>query len=93
MNSSSNNSAIPAICTDPQRDNCSFYPVCVESRYHCGPSGYPIGYGLRYCEKFREERDKLSAEGQDWMLNTMLCLQRKLIPYAVGGSQNTTCED
>ncbi|KAL2011332.1 hypothetical protein VTN00DRAFT_4050 [Thermoascus crustaceus] len=90
--------ALPAICSDPQPDDCSFYPLCLESRYHCGPCGYPLHYGLEGCQAFWEQRDKLSPEGQDWMLKTVLCLQRKLVPYAAvdGGPQEfigtTTCD-
>ncbi|TFK37400.1 hypothetical protein BDQ12DRAFT_699122 [Crucibulum laeve] len=71
-------------CADPPRDQCSFYTDCLEARYHCGSSGYPIGYGLTYCQMFSIERNKLSSRGQEWMLDTMQCLQRALIPEATG---------
>ncbi|KAL1968216.1 hypothetical protein VTN77DRAFT_2051 [Rasamsonia byssochlamydoides] len=82
-------------CTDPQPNNCTFYPLCLETRYHCGPSGYPLGYGLKYCTKFSADRAELSAAGQAWMEHVMLCLQRKLVPYADGAVQNSnvTCEE
>ena len=35
--------------------NCTFYTQCVEPRFQCGSSGYPLGYGDRYCRKFEEE--------------------------------------
>ncbi|TRM58832.1 hypothetical protein BD626DRAFT_437887 [Schizophyllum amplum] len=79
------------ICADPPRDNCSFYSQCLEARFHCGPDGYPLGYGLKYCTKFGDEREKLSEKGQTWMLDTMYCLQHKLVPEAVGAS-NVTCD-
>lgn len=31
---------------------CSFYPQCVESRFPCGPNGYALGYGNKYCKIF-----------------------------------------
>jgi hypothetical protein len=77
-------------CSDPVPNTCSFYPDCLESRFHCGPSGYPIGYGLNYCDKFSAARSKMSAAGQTWVTNTMLCLQRDLVIYG-DGSQTTTC--
>jgi Phosphomannose isomerase type I len=40
-------------CSDSPYGQCSFYAYCLEARYHCGPNGYPIGYGLKYCEKFK----------------------------------------
>jgi len=80
----------PAECFNPPPDSCSFYFDCLESRYHCGPSGYPIGYGQKYCEKFVSSRNELSARGQVWMLATMHCLQMALVPEATA-NQGTTC--
>jgi hypothetical protein len=77
-------------CSDPKPNSCSFYPDCLEARLHCGPSGYPIGYGLYYCEKFSALRSQMSAAGQAWVTNTMLCLQSDLVVYG-DGLQTTTC--
>lgn len=82
----------PTLCTDPPRDNCSFYASCLETRYHCGPSGYPIGYGQKYCQKFSDERSLLSSKGQTWMIDTMHCLQEALVPD-VTRSATETCEE
>jgi len=80
-------------CSNPPRDNCSFYSTCLESRYHCGPEGYPIGYGQHYCQKFSDERSKLDAKGVTWMLDTMQCLQRFLVPEATAAADAaTTCD-
>jgi len=83
------------ICSEPERDNCSFYATCLEPTYQCGESGYPIGYGQKYCTAFSDQRDKLTPEpGQVWMLDTMQCLQRFLVPeatHAEGAAQ--TCEE
>ena len=35
--------------------NCTFYTQCVEPRFRCGSSGYPLAYGDRYCRKFVQE--------------------------------------
>lgn len=32
--------------------SCTFYSSCLEPLYHCGTDGYPIGYGLHYCDRF-----------------------------------------
>jgi hypothetical protein len=77
-------------CSDPKPNSCNFYSDCLEARLHCGPSGYPIGYGLYYCEKFSALRSQMSAAGQAWVTNTMLCLQSNLVAYG-DGSQTTTC--
>ncbi|KZT21859.1 hypothetical protein NEOLEDRAFT_1138874 [Neolentinus lepideus HHB14362 ss-1] len=79
-------------CSNPVYGSCAFYPDCLESRFHCGPTGYPLGYGLKYCTKFSQERSKLSTAGQTWMLNTMHCLQTALIPEATGEVQ-MTCQE
>lgn len=83
----------PNQCTNPQPNTCTFYSVCLESRYHCGPSGYPLAYGYKYCEEFQEERARLSDAGQEWMVDVMLCLQRKLVPQATGMTNITTCAE
>ncbi|KAF9228276.1 hypothetical protein BS17DRAFT_773401 [Gyrodon lividus] len=77
-------------CTNPRMDQCSFYATCLESRYHCGPDGYPIGYGQKYCQKFSDERSNLDAQGQKWMIDTMHCLQFVLVPDAIDANA-TTC--
>jgi hypothetical protein len=74
-------------CRNPQPNNCNFYAQCMESRYHCGPTGYPIRYGQYYCDKFVIDASLLSPKGQTWMVNVMLCLQRDLVPYALGAAQ------
>jgi len=73
------------LCSDPPRGQCQFYRDCLEARYHCGPAGYPLGYGEKYCEKFSQSQDRLSSKGQIWMLDTMECLQRYLVPDATSG--------
>ncbi|KII85981.1 hypothetical protein PLICRDRAFT_56457 [Plicaturopsis crispa FD-325 SS-3] len=84
--------SLPAECSNPVRDTCTFYADCLESQYHCGPDGYPIGYGQFYCTKFSNERDKLSAKGQTWMIDTMMCLQHAIVPIALDQVPNTTCD-
>ncbi|KAJ7503076.1 hypothetical protein B0H11DRAFT_1987705 [Mycena galericulata] len=79
-------------CLHPPPNSCSFYADCLESRYHCGPTGYPLGYGQKYCTEFQTHRATLSAEGQKWMLETMHCLQESLVPDAIGAANaSTTC--
>ena len=80
-------STTPGECSNPQPNDCNFYAQCIESRYNCGPTGYPIGYGQYYCDKFVADASLLSPEGQTWMVSVMLCLQRDLVPYALGAAQ------
>ncbi|PPQ80729.1 hypothetical protein CVT25_001849 [Psilocybe cyanescens] len=70
------------LCSNPPRGQCAFYRDCLESRFHCGSEGYPLGYGEKFCEKFVAGQEKLSSAGQKWMMDTMQCLQRVLVPDA-----------
>src|SRR5262245_22793145 len=63
-------------CSSPVRDTCTFYRACLENHYHCGPSGYPIGYGEHYCKAFTAAKPKFDAKGKKWVSDTMFCLQR-----------------
>lgn len=38
---------------DDQYD-CDFYSECMEANSHCGPTGYALGYGNKYCRRFAE---------------------------------------
>lgn len=65
----------------PASDNCTFYS-CLEDEYKCGPTDYPIAYGLKYCEKFGTASSKFSPLGQTWIRNVRLCLQKALVSEA-----------
>lgn len=78
-------------CTNPKPNTCNFYSDCLEKEVHCGPSGYPLGYGLKYCNAFTAARPRMSGAGQAWVTATMLCLQNKLVPYATGAEKAASC--
>src|SRR5690606_3587160 len=61
---------------------CDFYTTCLESKYQCGESGYPVGYGAHYCTKFSANKSTFSTKGAKWIDDTMLCLQQTLVPEA-----------
>lgn len=82
VNVNSNKNSNSALCSNPVRGQCSFYEDCLETRYHCGAEGYPLGYGKKYCNKFNAAKDKFSQKGQVWMIDTMECLQKVLVPEA-----------
>ncbi|KAI9568958.1 hypothetical protein HD554DRAFT_633883 [Boletus coccyginus] len=67
-------------------DNCDFYVNCLESRYQCGPSGYPLGYGQHYCQKFSNDRGLFNTHGRQWMTDTMHCLQLALVEDTVNST-------
>ncbi|EQC39468.1 hypothetical protein SDRG_02912 [Saprolegnia diclina VS20] len=73
--------ATPALlpaCTEPAPQSCAFYNACLEVAHPCGAQGYALGFGEFYCNKFAAYKDKFTANGQQWMYNTMTCLQKKL---------------
>ncbi|PPQ79092.1 hypothetical protein CVT26_004052 [Gymnopilus dilepis] len=93
--SNSSNNATD-LCANPPRGHCEFYRACLESKFHCGPDGYPLGYGEKFCQKFQADQAELSTAGREWMLDTMQCLQRALVPEAespTGADQAKSCDD
>ena len=36
--------------------NCDFYTQCIEQKLECGPNGYPLAYGNRYCNHFTDSQ-------------------------------------
>lgn len=87
-------------CLGPQSDSCAFYPDCLETRYQCGPEGYPIGYGLHYCSLFDDSAPDMSDAGRQWIDDTRLCLQDALVPYTKAtagregeGESAATCDE
>jgi hypothetical protein len=76
-------STSPADCPtcSPSSESCEFYQ-CLESEYHCGPTGYPIGYGYKYCEAYADASSQFSSKGQAWISKTRLCLQQALVKDA-----------
>ena len=70
-------------------DNCDYYSECLEAKFHCGPTGYPLGYGGKYCKKFLSFYNDFTSEGQAWISKTLLCLKQALIP--VYDDSSKTC--
>ncbi|KAF2454352.1 hypothetical protein BDY21DRAFT_266411, partial [Lineolata rhizophorae] len=77
-------------CSNPKPNSCAFYDDCLEDECQCGADGYPIGYGLHYCEEFTDAKSQMSDAGKDWVAETMLCLQNELVPWATG-SRTGSC--
>jgi hypothetical protein len=69
----------PINCEKPAADQCLFYSQCIEEKKSCGPEGYAINYGQKYCLNFLENSE-LSEEGKKWRDITLMCLQKQLIP-------------
>lgn len=55
----------------------------------CGPDGYPLGFGAKYADKsYDEVWDRMSADGQAFLLGVGPCLQERLAAEVTAG---TTC--
>ena len=65
---------------------CDFYPKCMEENNHCGPTGYPMGYGNKYCSKFTKFMDVFPPQGKEWIRKTLICLKTALLPIVKGST-------
>jgi len=69
-----------------QPNNCDFYEKCLEEKNQCGIDGYPLNYGLKFCNVFNSM--ELSSSGEKWITATMACLQEGLVDFA---EKKTSC--
>lgn len=60
-------------------NDCSFYSDFLEAKFNCGPKGYPIGYGYKYCNRFLQKNDIFTNSAQRWVSGTLLCLKQQLL--------------
>lgn len=80
------------ICTKPKAGQCGFYAQCIESKYQCGPDGYPLGYGAKYCDRFNAlTATDLSPKGLVWRDHTLVCLQEQLAHLLVTSNPVNSC--
>jgi hypothetical protein len=57
----------------------------------CGPTGYLVGYGTKYAQRFyHQARPHMSARGQQWIDDVLVCLQRDLRESI---DSTTSCDD
>ncbi|CZS93101.1 hypothetical protein WAI453_000836 [Rhynchosporium graminicola] len=66
-------------CVSPPLKSCAFYAGCAEATLQCGAGGYPLAYGQKNCLAFQADLTKYTPAGQDFIWNTMHCLQLALI--------------
>ena len=88
-------SSLQKACYSPplRKSECGFYTDCLELFYPCGPSGYAIGYGYKYCNKFSspEFEECASSDGEEWMNSTLTCLQEALVPIIESDIEDISC--
>src|SRR5688572_18667147 len=65
--------ACPVVDPDAIAGNEATFYLCAEDTLACGTSGYLIGYGAKYAERFyRKTRPWVSADGQAWLDATLV---------------------
>lgn len=84
-----NNPQCQSTCKTPPPNSCNFYSTCLESVLTCGSSGFPLGSGLKTCNRFQNTLNKFSADGKTWYAAAEQCLQQSLVPYL---TCEATCE-
>ena len=62
----------------PNMVECDWYRDCLERLFECGQHGYPIGYGHKYCSKFKTTY--FPDVAIPWVNKTLLCLKQALLP-------------
>ncbi|KAK2187429.1 hypothetical protein NP493_165g00017 [Ridgeia piscesae] len=76
-------------CLDlAERGECDFYK-CLEKTHRCGHTGYALGYGFRYCDRFTVHFHRLTSEGQRWMSAVRKCLMKELLEYYMTAADKT----
>ncbi|RYZ59417.1 MAG: hypothetical protein EOP07_04000 [Proteobacteria bacterium] len=81
--------------------SCEYYSCVEEERLSCGPKGYPLGYGQKYCEKLSAlefspahlsvNQKVFPADGNLWRDEVRSCLQEEMDGY-FQSSENASCE-
>jgi hypothetical protein len=84
---------IPALDALPGNETL-FYDCAEEAADHgngCGETGYFVGYGARYAERFYQQtRPTMSWRGRRWIDEVLVCLQRDLRDAI---DETTSCDD
>lgn len=57
----------------PNVDSCGFY-LCEEKIHQCGPHGYPIGFGFKFCQIFLNSEQNYSQPAHEWLRRVRVCL-------------------
>lgn len=82
-----------APCDKPVGD-CQWYEQCLQARYPTctGASSYALSFGMRFCERFKENFNNFSPAGQEWLTKVGPCLQYAMLPYMESNS-SMTCDE
>jgi hypothetical protein len=78
-------------CVAPRHHDCTFYGACIEANVSCGPTGYALGFGEKYCERFKSAT--FSESGAAWADAVMFCLELAIVPYGLPDSKSASCDE
>jgi len=59
------------------KNSCEYYR-CVEAKMTCGFTGYPQGFGQKYCLRFKRNQPKFTDQGKLFIERTRNCLINQL---------------
>ena len=85
-------------CNNPaDNDNCDYYSECIEFNPNlptCGENGYAIGYGYKYCRRYKENRPLFTNKVNEFLDQVRPCLISKMRKYLNDTLAGIiTCED
>jgi len=60
----------------PNVNSCGFY-LCQEKHHQCGPKGYPIGFGFKFCQIYLNGEKSYSPKAHEWLRKVRICLMEK----------------
>lgn len=60
----------------PNVNSCDFY-LCQEQSHHCGPKGYPVGFGHKFCQIYLDTENNYSQEAHGWLRRVRVCLMQE----------------
>jgi len=88
-------SSIPDWCFSPNGTKCTWYSLCLETRYPCVSTDY--SYALRYAEHFcqlqTERWSTFTQRGQQWVDGVRKCLQVTIVPILRRWNAGISCEE
>lgn len=70
---------------EPNVNSCGFY-LCQEKKYSCGPKGYQLGFGFKFCQIYLDSEQNYSPAAYQWLRRVRVCLMQQ---YAQVESHST----
>jgi hypothetical protein len=74
----------------PNVNSCGFY-LCKEKEQSCGPKGYLLAFGHKFCQEFLNTENDYSPEAHEWLRRVRVCLMNQL--QEITSQDSLTCKD